>query len=410
MSKELQPHEAAELFPPSQSYDSLIASVKKNGLVNPIITYQGKILDGVHRQKACLAAGVKPRYQEWKGKDPFEFARTQNLDRRDLTTAQKVACAVKDSMGSKLGDNQHGGCHHGDTLTQGEAAERYGIARQTVAKGHAILRMSPEIFDRMWRGEDELTVRQAEEQARAWQASEEVRKSAELQRKLAEDYQRKADALEEELRQIKEREKKREEEEKAIKAKKEKEAQAQRDALKRFPKGKFAIIYADPPWEYPQDQHTKEPDSSTGSAGAHYPTMSFDDLTALRPKINTLAAEDCLLFMWTTGPKLKEAVMLGDQWGFKYVTVGFDWDKESVNPGDYTMSQHEYVLIFKRGKIPQPRGATNIRQSVKSNRTKHSAKPIEVAERIERMFPKHPKIELFARNKREGWTAWGTEV
>ena len=74
------------------------------------------------------------------------------------------------------------------------------------------------------------------------------------------------------------------------------------------------------------------------------------------------------------------------------------------------MSQCELCLVFKRGKIPQPRGARNIRQLVQMKRTRHSEKPDVVRKRIEEMFPHQCKIELFARKQTQGWDAWGLEV
>ena len=97
-------------------------------------------------------------------------------------------------------------------------------------------------------------------------------------------------------------------------------------------------------------------------------------------------------------------------WGFSWATVGFVWDKQRVNPGFYTMSQVELCLIGKRGKIPKPRGARNIRQLVSELRGKHSAKPAEVRSRIDLMFPTQNKVELFSRNVTPGWDVWGNEV
>ena len=75
------------------------------------------------------------------------------------------------------------------------------------------------------------------------------------------------------------------------------------------------------------------------------------------------------------------------------------------------MSQCELCLVFKRGKIPSPRGARNVRQLVREGRSGHSAKPEEVRGRIDAMFPGLRKIELFARGQiDEGWTAWGLEA
>ena len=126
--------------------------------------------------------------------------------------------------------------------------------------------------------------------------------------------------------------------------------------------------------------------------------------------MKSLAQDDCLLFMWVTSPHQDQAIELMQAWGFKYITVAFVWDKVRVNPGSYTMSQGELVLLGKRGKIPQPRGARNVRQYFKSKRTAHSEKPAEIAERIVRMFPHHRRLELFARKRVDGWDCHGNQV
>jgi N6-adenosine-specific RNA methylase IME4 len=114
--------------------------------------------------------------------------------------------------------------------------------------------------------------------------------------------------------------------------------------------------------------------------------------------------------MWTTSPHLDQAVELMKHWGFQYATIAFVWDKQKVNPGFYTLSQCEIVLVGKYGKIPNPRGTRNERQLLSLMREDHSKKPEEVAVRIERMFPEQKKIELFARRGRSGWDCWGNQV
>lgn len=174
---------------------------------------------------------------------------------------------------------------------------------------------------------------------------------------------------------------------------------------------KYQVIYCDPPWDYKgQTQHGGKGKSDTGSALSHYPTMKLKELIALKPMIDKLADDDCMLFMWASSPHLDQAIDLIKGWGFKWATVGFVWDKQKVNPGFYTMSQCELCLIGKKGKIPQPRGARNVRQFVSEMRGRHSAKPHEVRLRIEQMFPDQNKIELFARERVKGWDAWGNEV
>ena len=136
--------------------------------------------------------------------------------------------------------------------------------------------------------------------------------------------------------------------------------------------------------------------------------MSLEEIKAL--PIGELAAKDCVLFMWITFPCMQEAFQVLEAWGFEYKTVAFVWDKMVHNPGRYTLSQTEFVLAFKKGKFPQPRGARNVRQMVTIHRGAHSVKPVDVIEGITKMFPEQDKIELFARNNYVGWDNWGLEI
>lgn len=144
------------------------------------------------------------------------------------------------------------------------------------------------------------------------------------------------------------------------------------------------------------------------SAAFKYPTLKMKQLKEL--DVKSIADDDCILFMWTTGPQMANAVELGEAWGFEYKTVAFVWDKMMHNPGRYTLSQTEFVLAFKKGRFPSPRGARNVRQMLSVPRGKHSQKPIDVIDGITRMFPTQEKIELFARNNYVGWDNWGLEI
>lgn len=183
-----------------------------------------------------------------------------------------------------------------------------------------------------------------------------------------------------------------------------------------LPNKRYSIIYADPPWHYNGkmqfDKSGKIAHNENwgkevfiSAASFKYPTLKTAELKKL--KISSIADDDSLLFMWTSNPHLEQAIDLGKAWGFKYKTVAFVWDKMIHNPGQYTLSYCELCLLFKRGRIPKPRGARNIKQLVHSRRTQHSEKPFVIAENIEEMFPTQSKIELFARGQRAGWDAWG---
>jgi N6-adenosine-specific RNA methylase IME4 len=186
-----------------------------------------------------------------------------------------------------------------------------------------------------------------------------------------------------------------------------------------LPAKRYHIIYADPPWDYGgklqfDKSSTKAEamdwsrDIFISSANFKYPTLKTAELKRL--PLPEIAMDDCLLFMWVTNPHLAQGIELGAAWGFEYRTVAFVWDKMVHNPGKYTMSYCELCLVFKRGRIPSPRGTRNEKQLIRSPRGEHSAKPEEVRQAIERMFPQQDKIELFARKKPANWDVWGLDV
>lgn len=186
-----------------------------------------------------------------------------------------------------------------------------------------------------------------------------------------------------------------------------------------LPDKKYQILYVDPPWDYGGKMqfdlsaikdHNKNFDKPVfiSAADFKYPTLKINELKEL-PLLD-IAADDCLLFLWVTGPHLANGITLGESWGFEYKTVAFVWDKMIHNPGRYTLSQTEQVLVFKRGKIPTPRGARNVRQLVQYKRGKHSEKPQAIRDGIAEMFPEQEKVELFARQATPGWDTWGLDM
>lgn len=176
-----------------------------------------------------------------------------------------------------------------------------------------------------------------------------------------------------------------------------------------LPRRRYSVIYADPPWDYKgQKQHAGVGSDDTGGAISHYATVTTEQMKTW--DISSICENDCLLFMWSSSPHLDQAIELGKAWGFSWATIAFIWHKQKTNPGFYTLSECEICLVFKKGKIPTPRGARNIRQFVSEMRGEHSQKPHEVRKRIEAMFPSQKRIELFARERALGWDVWGNEV
>lgn len=171
---------------------------------------------------------------------------------------------------------------------------------------------------------------------------------------------------------------------------------------------KFQIIYADPPWSY---QNGGVPQ---GGVNKEYPTMKLQDIKNL--PINTISADTSVLLLWATFPQLKEALEVIEAWGFKYKTLGFSWLKTNKDGtpffgiGYYAKSNQEVCLLGVKGKAHSLVKSNSVSSFVSTGRTKHSEKPQIFRDKIIELFGDIPRIELFARQKTEGWNVWGNEV
>lgn len=171
---------------------------------------------------------------------------------------------------------------------------------------------------------------------------------------------------------------------------------------------KYQIIYADPPWSY---QNGGVPQ---GGVNAQYPTMKLQDIKNL--PIEELADDNCVLLLWATFPQLQEALDVIKAWGFTYKTLGFSWLKTNKDGspffgiGYYAKSNQEVCLLGVRGKAHSLVISNSVSSFVSTGRTKHSEKPQIFREKIIELFGDRPRIELFAREKKDGWDVWGNEV
>lgn len=223
---------------------------------------------------------------------------------------------------------------------------------------------------------------------------------------------------------------------------------------------KYQVLLCDPPWLYNSrkagNERTYRKTKFGGGAEKHYPLMKDAEILALAPMVDSLADENCALFLWATCPRLPLAIEVMKAWGFRYATVAYVWIKRCpckhtgattigistfggaalrwcprcgaiknshsvwtlpevnlpnliYNPGYYTASNAEIVLLGVRGSM-RPKQPM-IQQVVEAPRGKHSAKPEEVRRRIELMYPDARKIELFARPPHPtGWDVWGLDA
>lgn len=167
--KEYDSHPLSEIFPlmPASDIKELADDIKQRGLQNPITLFEGKVLDGRHRQDACSLAGVKPRYEQYTGDDPLGFVIAANLKRRHLTTSQKAMVAASiENMPRGRPENKDANLH----LNRSTAAESLDISPRSVATASKILDESPKLAAQVRDGK--ITVHAAAEKLAEKKAAE----------------------------------------------------------------------------------------------------------------------------------------------------------------------------------------------------------------------------------------------
>lgn len=173
-----------------------------------------------------------------------------------------------------------------------------------------------------------------------------------------------------------------------------------------FPDKKYKIIYADPAWSY-----SDKALAGNRGAGCKYDVMTLELIQAL--PVNTIADDDCILFLWATYPLIQEALDVIKEWGFTYKTKAFTWVKKTkigtyfMGMGNWTRANDEIVLLAVKGK--PKRVDCGISSIVVTDIQEHSEKPDEVRQRIVKLCGDIPRIELFARTKIHGWDVWGND-
>lgn len=165
----------------------------------------------------------------------------------------------------------------------------------------------------------------------------------------------------------------------------------------------FGVVLADPPWHFAGNSAEKP----GKGARKHYATMATKEIA--RIPVAPLCASDALLLIWATSPMLEHALLVLKAWGFRYVSQ-LVWPKNTLGTGYWARSQHEIVLIGKRGKFACPRPALFPTSLIPGKVREHSRKPDWLHEVIEDRHPDLPKLELFARATRPGWVALGNET
>lgn len=176
--------------------------------------------------------------------------------------------------------------------------------------------------------------------------------------------------------------------------------------------GHYKIIYADPPWKY-RDKQT------AGKRGASfkYDCMELVEIAGFQVDnvaVSWLAPENAACFLWTPGPFMAEALFVMKSWNFTYKNIAFTWVKRTKHGklhwgmGAYTRANPEFCLLGIRGKMKAR--SHSVHSIIEAPVGEHSAKPPETRDRIVELFGEVPRIELFARERVEGWDADGLEI
>ncbi len=174
---------------------------------------------------------------------------------------------------------------------------------------------------------------------------------------------------------------------------------------------KFACVLADPPWQFVNRTGKVAPEHRRLS---RYGTMDIDAISSL--PVAAIAAPTAHLYLWVPNALLPEGLRVMSAWGFQYKSnivwrkIRKDGGSDGRGVGFYFRNVTEVVLFGVRGKNArtlQP-GRTQVNY-LETRKREHSRKPDEIYPIIEACSP-GPRLELFARGVRPGWTVWGNEA
>lgn len=363
------------LIPPlsEEERSQLEANIRQDGCRDPIVVWNGLLLDGHNRFDICQANGWRFRTvdQPCASRDDAKIWIIRNqFGRRNLQPYQfaELAHVLEPLLAATAKARQaHGKTAPGKTLpptlaealpvdTRAEAARAARMSHGTYDKTKVIAEKAPEeVKEQLRKGEISIN--------RAYQDIRGQERRTERVERIQ-------------------------------------ETTANNSPLETS--SPVPILYADPPWRY---EHVKTDNRAIEN---QYPTMTLEEICAL--PVAEAATPDAVLFLWATSPKLAEAMSVLEAWGFTYRT-SMVWVKDKIGMGYYARQRHELLLIATRGEMPVPEPANRPDSVVEATRGEHSAKPDVFYEIIERMYPEFQKRELFLRGEaREGWSGWGNQA
>jgi N6-adenosine-specific RNA methylase IME4 len=375
-------HELANLFPlmDESQYSDLVADIKENGLIESIILYEGKILDGRNRYNACNDAGVEPSFVEYEGEDALSYVISLNLNRRHLNESQRAM------IGARLANMKHGGDRKNQEsnwsfdVSNKDASEKLNVglgsikrAKQVQKEGIEDLQKSVEAGKvSVSAASDIATLDKAEQEVVVAKGEDEILKMAkEIRAKKSEvrKSERIADII--------------------------KQTEDIKNLDINFDKS-YSCIVIDPPWGY-----GTEYDPNGRRAANPYPEMTLEQIK----DIKLPATNDCVLWLWTTHKFMRHSFDIIDTWGFRDVSI-LTWKKDRIGLGSWLRSQSEFCIMCVKGSPVV--NLSNQSTIIEGKLREHSRKPDAFYSMVDSLCV-GTKLDYFSREQRNDWDTFGND-
>jgi len=370
-----------------EEYEKLKESVLSEGIRDPLVTWNGRLLDGYHRYKIAQEYNLEYKTIDIDIPDKEaakEWMIINQLGRRNLTP-QEASYYRGKLYESKKRQGARTDLTSGQNVqklsTAEEIGKQYGVDEKTIRRDAEFSKVV-----------DKITEEVGEEAKRAILSGQANIPKKDIE-KLIEIKQKAPELVKPVLQGEVPLQRAKLEVQKKIAASIPKPAP---------PEGKYAVIYADPPWPV----GSMVMDKWESPIEEKYPTMSIEEIKQL--PIKELAAEQCSLFLWTTHTFLPDALKLIEEWGFKYFCC-ITWDKGNGWTQNGFHKRTEFLLYAYKGGINVNQYGDAIPTLIFEQKTYHSKKPDIIRDMIKNKTPE-PRIELFARGYYDGWEVWGNEV
>lgn len=391
---QLEFHPAAEIFPliDGIEFDELVKDISRHGLINEIWLHQdGSILDGRNRYRACLEAGIEPRFKTWNGEGfAADFVWSLNDQRRHMDgNARKMAAAryaielereARERQGTRTDLTSVSNDTEVDfAKSRDKAAEKFNESPATVARAVKVVKDgATELVKAVERGE--VSVSAAADVAtlpKPQQAEIVARGEKEILEAAKQIRIEKAEVRKAEIAKIKQN-------------------------TPSLPSDAYDVIVIDPPWEMQKIERDVRPNQ----VAFDYPTMNEEELIAF--DVPSIAADNCHLYCWTTHKHLPMALRLIDAWGFRYVMTHV-WHKPGgFQPIGLPQYNCEFAIYARRGS-PKFIDTKAFSACFEAPRKEHSRKPNEFYDLIKRVTD-GKRVEVFSRETREGFEQFGNET